>query len=289
MMTYVLGAKILAYKVLEMHYKVPALKFVGNSIEVDGEKVVMRNPSDIIEALNRVFATASKRLEESIKIRDFRPLFETGLYDMIVFKGLGAISKIKALIEAADAIKGPLGHLPGVIGYVYEGFIPPIERHQLGQFYTPPSVARLITRWSIRSGDDRVLDGGCGSGTFLIEAYKRLLLLKYNKEYGRCYPSCGEDYNEHQEILNRLYGVDINAFATQLTSLHLMLMEPRCPFSSLNVEARDFFSLFSESLEKTDSSGKFDAVIGNPPYTRWTEIPDETKDLIEKKIITGVA
>ncbi|RSN79103.1 MAG: hypothetical protein DSO07_08320 [Thermoproteota archaeon] len=283
MMTYVLGAKILAYKVLEMHYNIPTLKFLDDSIEVDGERIEITDPNDITEALNRVFATASKRLEESIKIRDFRPLFETGLYDMIVFKGSGAIKKVKALIEVADAIKESLGHLPGIIGYVYEGFIPPSERHQLGQFYTPPAVARLITRWSIRSGDDRVLDGGCGSGTFLIEAYKRLLFLKYNKNYdNNDYPSCREDYNEHQEILNRLYGVDINAFATQLTSLHLMFMEPRCPFSQLKVMPGDFFSA-PENLEKVDYLEKaelFDAVIGNPPYTRWVEIPDETKKLI---------
>jgi len=52
-----------------------------------------------------------------------------------------------------------------------------------------------------------------------------------------------KNINEHQEILNNLYGVDINAFATQLTSLHLMFMEPRCPFSRLNVATKDFFSI----------------------------------------------
>jgi len=59
----------------------------------------------------------------------------------------------------------------------------------------------------------------------------------------RSYPACKEGVNEHPEILNNLYGVDINAFAAQLTSLHLMFMEPRCPFSRLNIEARDFFSI----------------------------------------------
>jgi hypothetical protein len=52
-------------------------------------------------------------------------------------------------------------------------------------------------------------------------------------------------------------------------------MEPRCPFSRLNVEAKDFFSLSKEG---------FDAVIGNPPYTRWVEIPEATKELIKKSV-----
>jgi hypothetical protein len=52
-------------------------------------------------------------------------------------------------------------------------------------------------------------------------------------------------------------------------------MEPRCPFSRLNIETKDFFSI---------PKGDFDAVIGNPPYTRWTEIPEETKELIMERV-----
>jgi Type I restriction-modification system methyltransferase subunit len=233
MMTYALATKILAYKVLELHYNIPKL----TPLDIKS----LKSSDDVIYALNKYFKEAPKQIEEELRIKDFTPIFETGLYDKIVFKGLETANRVNALIEIADAIKESLKLLPGIIGYVYEGFIPPRERHQLGEFYTPPAVARLIARWAIRSGSDKVLDGGCGSGTFLIETYKRLLLLKFNKEYGESYPTCKENINEHQEILNNLYGVDINAFATQLTSLHLMLMEPRCPFSRLNIETKDFF------------------------------------------------
>jgi len=267
MMTYALAAKTLAYKVLELHYDIPKLTPLDTKS--------LRSSDNIAHTLNKFFEEIPKRVEEKLKVKDFTPIFKTGLYDKIVFKGLEATNRVNALIEIADAIKESLKLLPGIIGYVYEGFIPPRERHQLGQFYTPPAVARLIARWAIRSPNDRVLDGGCGSGTFLIEAYKRLLLLKFNKEYGKSYPTCKESINEHQEILDNLYGVDINAFATQLTSLHLMFMEPRCPFSRLNIEAKDFFS-----IPKKD----FDAVIGNPPYTRWVEIPEPTKELIKKRV-----
>jgi type I restriction-modification system DNA methylase subunit len=268
MMTYALATKILAYKLLEVHYRdIPGL----TPLDINE----LRSSDDIVRALNRYFENAPKIIEEKLKIKDFTPIFRTGLYDRIVFKGADAVNRVNALIEIADAIKDAIKHFPGIIGYVYEGFIPPHERHQLGQFYTPPAVARLISRWAIRSPNERVLDGGCGSGTFLIEAYKRLLLLKFNKEYGKSYPTCKENINEHQEILDNLYGVDINAFAAQLTSLHLMFMEPRCPFSRLNIEVRDFFSI---------SKGDFDAVIGNPPYTRWVEIPEATKELIRKSV-----
>jgi type I restriction-modification system DNA methylase subunit len=279
MMTYVLAAKLLAYKILELHYHdIPSLKPLGNVVEIDGKKVEIKDSNDIVKALNEFFTIVSDKIEKRIHVRDFKPLFETRLYDKIVFKGLGALRRINALIETADAVKEALKGFSGIIGFVYESFIPPTERHQLGEFYTPPAVVRLITKWCIRSGRDKILDGGCGSGTFLMEAYKRLLYKMFNKVYGDSYPSCRNGLNEHQEILRKLYGVDINAFASQLTALHLMLMEPRCPFSELNVMCRDYFSF------KVGEEEKFDAVVGNPPYTRWVEIPDETQELIKEKV-----
>jgi hypothetical protein len=63
------------------------------------------------------------------------------------------------------------------------------------------------------------------------------------------YPSCSKGVNGYQEVLNRLHGVDVNALATQMTALHLMLMEPRCPFTRLNLVRRDFFSLTANNLD----------------------------------------
>src|SRR3982750_3850711 len=42
------------------------------------------------------------------------------------------------------------------------------ENKQLGQFFTPPEVARTLTRWVIRSGADILLDPSCGTGEFLV-------------------------------------------------------------------------------------------------------------------------
>ena len=289
MMTYVLANKIMAYKILELHYgeHIPTIKPITyrETIKVNDKTFKIKSPNNVIELLNYIFSYASSKLEEILGIKDFSPIFNTGLYDKVELQGIEAIDRINAIIDLVDVWKHELKYLPGIIGYVYEGLLPPKERHQLGQFYTPPAIARLITKWAIRSGNDRVLDAGCGSGTFLIEAYKRLLFLKFNKNYDKGeYPSCTERYNEHQEILNQLYGVDINAFASLITSIHLMLMEPRCPISRLNVETRDFFTLRLDSHAFGDVVGSFDAIIGNPPYTRWVEIPEDTKEFILERL-----
>ncbi len=289
MMAYVLANKILAYKILELHYgeHVPLLKPVRykETVKINDRVFRIESPNDLSEMLNYVFSYASSKLEKVLGVKDFSPIFKTGLYDEIVLSGVESIDRVNAIIDLTDSWKRELKYLPGIIGYVYEGLLPPKERHQLGQFYTPPAVARLITKWAIRSGSDRVLDAGCGSGTFLIEAYKRLLKLKFNKDYDKHqYPSCTERYNEHQELLNQLYGVDINAFASLVTSIHLMLMEPRCPISKLNIETRDYFTLKRGVFAFGETVKGFDVIVGNPPYTRWVEIPDETKQLILKHL-----
>ena len=71
-----------------------------------------------------------------------------------------------------------------IVGYVYEELIPGEERHILGEFYTPKPIAELIVRWCVRAVDDTVLDPGCGSGTFLVEAYKRFAELKLKRSFG---------------------------------------------------------------------------------------------------------
>ncbi len=293
MMVYVIVNKILAYKILELHYGNHLIKLepfnYKDTLEINGYKITITSPNDTIKYLNVLFENASTKLEKILGIKDFTPIFKAGLYDHIVLEGIDSIEKLNAIIELFDDLKKELRMLPGLIGYVYEGLLPPQERHQLGQFYTPPAVARLITRWAIRDENDYVLDGGCGSGTFLIEAYKKLLKIKFNKDYDKGgYPKCGKGFNEHQEILNQLYGVDVNAFATNITGVHLMLMEPRCPISKLNIETRDFFSL-SGAWSLSENLKGFDAVIGNPPYTRWVEIPDDTKERILKVLSKTLA
>ncbi len=285
MMSYVLANKILAYKLLELHYGEHLLPLkpvrYGETIKVNDHEFRIGSPNDLVDYLNYVFNYASSKLEKVLGKKDFSPIFRAGLYDEIILSGIESIDRVNAIIDLIDCWKRELKYLPGIIGYVYEGLLPPKERHQLGQFYTPPAIVRLITKWAIRSGNDRVLDAGCGSGTFLIEAYKRMLKLGFNKDYDKGqYPSCTEHYNEHQEIVNQLYGVDINAFASLTTSIHLMLMEPRCPLSKLNVETRDYFTLKKGAWAFGEVTRGFDVVIGNPPYTRWVEIPDETKDRI---------
>ena len=63
-----------------------------------------------------------------------------------------------------------------VAAILYETVIPPDERRQLGEYYTPDWLARAIVREVVTDPvDQSVLDPACGSGTFIAEAVAHFL------------------------------------------------------------------------------------------------------------------
>ncbi|MCQ4343281.1 MAG: N-6 DNA methylase, partial [Sulfolobaceae archaeon] len=276
-MAYVLLNKILFYKVLEHYYNLSPLGPLY-------EKGVVKTCSEYLKRLREYFVKAVE------VTRDFQTVFETGIYDDVdLVENEGVLKAIDWLINLVEHYQ--IEKLGDVIGFIYEDLIPGEERHQLGQFYTPKPIAELIVKWSVRSPDDKVLDPGCGSGTFLVEAYKRLAELKLKKPWSEInyVPS-----DVHRQILRQLYGVDINEFPAHLTAMNLAMKNVRAPSPEMYVFVRDYFTIMPGQQVltpyevRTAEGGKpvevvfkdFDAVVGNPPYTRWTEIPENTQDRI---------
>jgi len=279
MMTYVLMNKIIFYKVLERYYNLPELM-----------PILRENPNisskEYIEKLKEFF-------EKAVQVTgDFEQIFYTGLFDNIVLSDeIDAMIEIDRLIDLLSEVE--IEQFGDVVGYVYEDLIPAEERHQMGQFYTPPPIAELIVKWCVRSPDDRVLDPGCGSGTFLIQAYWRLVELKTGK---RRIPS----KDVHIKVLRQLYAIDINPFPAQLTAMNLAMKNVRAPTTEAKIVCADFFTvipgqkILSPHPIITPEGPKyreiefpkegFDAVVGNPPYTRWVEIPENVQNNIKEKL-----
>jgi methylase of polypeptide subunit release factors len=134
-----------------------------------------------------------------------------------------------------------------IAGRIYEQLIPADERTAFGQFYTPVEIGRLLSRWAIRSPNDRVLDPASGTGSLTVHAYERL------DELDSC---------SHRELLRRLTAVDINEVPLQLTALNLASRNGHEQTDDGVVYHSDFFDL------DPDDIGAFDATVANPPYVR---------------------
>jgi type I restriction-modification system DNA methylase subunit len=276
-MAYVLLNKIVFYKVLEHYHNLPRLGPLY-------EEGVVKTCSEYLKKLREYFGKAVEAT------RDFQAVFETGIYDEVdLVEDEEVLKAIDWLIRLIESYK--IERLGDVVGFIYEDLIPGEERHQLGQFYTPKPIAELITRWCVRSPDDKVLDPGCGSGTFLVEAYKRLAELKLKKSWSGIRHVPGD---VHRQILRQVYGVDLNEFPAHLTAMNLAMKNVRAPSPEMYVFVRDYFTIMPGQQVLTPYKVRtvegekpvevvfkdFDALVGNPPYTRWTEIPGNTQNRI---------
>jgi type I restriction-modification system DNA methylase subunit len=281
MMVYVLMNKIIFYKVLERHYKLDELK-----------PILEQNPNisseGYLDLLNQYFSKA-------ISVTgDFEQIFITGLYDHVILsQDRGALMEIDELIRLLSEIE--IERLGDIIGYIYEDLITAEERHKMGQFYTPQPIAELIARWCINGNPSALILGpGCGSGTFEVEAYWILSQLKTGRKRG--IPP-GKDV--HRDILKQIYALDINPFPTQLTAMNLAMKNVRAPTTEANIVTADFFSIapgqkvIAPYLIMTPTGPRhkeivfpkdFDVIMGNPPYTRWGEIPEDVQHNIIKRV-----
>ena len=111
----------------------------------------------------------------------------------------------------------------------------------LGSFYTPPEIARVLAEWALTDSTQSCLDPSFGGGVFLSAARRRLLEL-----------GCQDD-DLH------LYGVDLDpsAHGEPWTAWPTLGRKPTL------LEA-DFFA-----VEPEKHLPRIEAVVGNPPYVRY--------------------
>lgn len=167
-----------------------------------------------------------------------------------------------------------------VIGRIYEGVIPAEQRHDMGEYYTPPPICDLITKLTIQDPDADVLDPACGSGGFQISSYHRKQEL------------LPESQGSHTQILNDLYGIDINRFPAHLSAINLAIQDLSSHTENVQIRVNDFFKVLPATKEYEGEVGRvsgdaseeyistpddMDAVVGNPPYIRHESIDNKER------------
>jgi hypothetical protein len=157
------------------------------------------------------------------------------------------------------------------------------EREKTASYYTPPGLARLVVDDALGPWLDRrrpkfphevkVLDPACGSGAFLIAAYRRLLNY-FAEQHGRALTS-----EEREEILlTCIYGADVDERALGLAQVQLLEeahVRGRLPVLGGNLlpgdslpappgcQAQEGAVDWSAIVAAT---GGFDVIVANPPF-----------------------
>ncbi len=119
--------------------------------------------------------------------------------------GLPMLKTLARRVARFDWQKAP----NDIAAILYETVIPPDERRQLGEYYTPDWLARTMVREVVTDPlDQHVLDPACGSGTFVAEA-----VAHFNE-------AAGKTSLDAKQVLDRLRssvsGIDVHPVAVHL-------------------------------------------------------------------------
>jgi hypothetical protein len=165
----------------------------------------------------------------------------------------------------------------------------------------------------------KIVDPACGSGAFLITAFRHLrdefaMVAELRKQAGGKKPLPDEREVVEDILASNIYGVDINPASVEISRLALWLhtARPNEPLSSLDMHIRDGNSLvgkkefylkgdlgvfdderkeminafdWDEAFPEVFKAGGFDAVVGNPPYVKlqnFKRIYPEVEEFLSK-------
>jgi adenine-specific DNA-methyltransferase len=165
---------------------------------------------------------------------------------------------IAAARFGASAAKEPVAQAAYHLSLLYSGLLPADWRATHGIFYTPPAVAERLLDQAHRAGADwskaHILDPAAGAGAFLVPAVARVL-----DSMGNCAPAIAV-----QNINARLRGFELDAFAAWLTEVFVEVAALKVVATS----GRRIGKLIEvcDSLDDPSQEGRFDLVVGNPPF-----------------------
>ncbi len=168
-------------------------------------------------------------------------------------------------------------HLPvELISSVYEELL---GKGKKDTVYTPDMIASTLVDecMPLKSPKKnfRLIDVSCGSGIFLVKAYKRIVQWWRYEQWQNTGVMDKPDLPTMKRLLKQsIYGIDIQGDAVRLSVFSLALallddLDPKTIWTKLkfenlskeNVVEQDFFKFIG-----SDSLKNFDLVIGNPPF-----------------------
>jgi len=258
---YLLYLKIMFYSYLQK--EVPALNL---------------RPLHIPEDKKLLNHTLRTRFDDVLH-HDFELIFSENVLDKFEFEP-AYIPVLKNNIEAIRRLN--FNDLTAdIIGAIYNTLIDNQEQHDRGQHFTNTYEVDIVSAFCINEQSKFIFDSGCGAGTFLVRAY--YFLKHFHPEL------------THEELLERLWGVEIAPFPVFLSTMNLSLLNIKVfdnyptiiheDFSNVttNFSKHGYFLNESKAFKVKNINGKicdvtipvFDACVGNPPYIR--------QELIEEK------
>lgn len=126
-----------------------------------------------------------------------------------------------------------------------------------GGYYTPKQITKFLCKWAIDENTNKVLEPSCGDGNFVEETIQRFIELGISSD----------------QLLGRIKGIEL----IEEESIKAKARAELFGLNSNTIVNSDFFGYLN-----TNESDQYDVVIGNPPFIRYQNFPEEHRSLAIK-------
>ncbi|MCY4393096.1 MAG: N-6 DNA methylase [Chloroflexi bacterium] len=174
-----------------------------------------------------------------------------------------------------------------LISAIYETFLDE-DRENHSAYYTPPEVVDFVLNEVLPDDADpqdiKILDPACGSGIFLVEAYRRLVTLRRHAHDDR-----NLSFDELSDLLTTsINGVDLSEDAIQVAAFSCYLalldfLEPKSIWEGVRLPSLKGANLFVSDFFDPDApfnEQRYDVIIGNPPWK--SQLTEPAADYIQR-------
>jgi type I restriction-modification system DNA methylase subunit len=181
-------------------------------------------------------------------------------------------------------------HIPvEVLSHIYQYFLGKDD----GTVFTPAPLVDLILDYAMPydrlTGSEKILDPTCGSGIFLVSAFRRLISVKQRtKQWEKLTPD-----DLIKLLKNSIFGIELKDEAASVAAFSLALavcdaLRPDVIWNQLrfdkllwhNILPIDFGKVTRENHPLFIPESGFDIIIGNPPFV--SKLTESISDELQK-------
>lgn len=221
-------------------------------------------------------------------------------------RGSQQLARFSKLIEGREDATGQLTlwqlysfkDLPvELISHIYQLFVKDAD----SSVYTPPFLVRLMLEESLSwerldrllERGEVILDPSCGSGVFLVEAYKRLVLHWRSRNHWK-----KPGVVVLKGLLKYVHGIDLEEGAIELAAFSLCLalcdaLEPETIRATIKLfpplaGKTLHHSCFFEAKEQKLINEPIGVVVGNPPFASRLDTPGAERSYHRYRLAHGL-
>jgi hypothetical protein len=221
---------------------------------------------------------------ENLEERFNGNVFRLEDHEIAALKTSRQLDRFAKVIEGLESENGQLNFwrlysfkdLPiELISHIYQLFVADTE----SSVYTPPALVRLMLEEALSwkridqliVNKQIILDPACGSGIFLVEAYKRLVL-HWRSRHDWARPGVAV----LRKLLEHIHGIDLEPGAVELAAFSLCLalcdaLEPAEIRASVKLfpklaETNIIEDCFFDAKDSNRITSSVGVLVGNPPF-----------------------